>query len=69
LRRGFVQQPSADAREERGGNFGGDGGVKAGVDGRKKRLFLGEGHATCSACSEVRAQVSLWFSAGGCGFH
>jgi hypothetical protein len=58
----------ANAREEGGGDLDVDGGVEAGVDGGKKRLFLGEGGAAGRASGEVRAQFALRLEAEGGGF-
>src|SRR5882762_9401646 len=63
--RGFIGEAGADARQERGRNFGLGRGANACIDSRKERFFLGEGGAACGAVDEVRAQFALWLTAGG----
>ncbi|MGB4784310.1 MAG: hypothetical protein WAQ77_06325, partial [Candidatus Acidiferrum sp.] len=66
--RSFIGEPGADARQERGRNFGVGRGAQAFIHRRKERLFLGESGAASGAGGEVRAQFALWHSAGGSGF-
>jgi hypothetical protein len=59
----------ADTRKERDRHFDIDGGVEAGVDGGKKRVFLGEGGTADGAGGEVRAQLPLRLGTCGGGFY
>jgi len=66
---GFIGEAGADARQERGRNFGVGRGAQAFIHRRKERLFLGKGGAARGAGGEVRAQFALWHGAGGGGFN
>ena len=63
-RSSFIGEAGADARQERRWKLGVGRGVKACIDGRKERLFLGERGPTRGAGGEVRAQFALWLIAG-----
>jgi len=65
---GFIGDAGADAREERGRNFGVGRSPNACIDRRKERLLLGEGGAARGTVGKVRAQFALWRSARGGGF-
>ena len=66
--RGFIGEADADAREERGRNFGVGCGAQAFIHRRKERLFLSERDAARGAGLEMRAQFALWLTAGSGGF-
>jgi hypothetical protein len=68
MRRGFISESGADARQERGGNLGVGRDVKAGIDRREESMFLGKGNPASGASGEVRAQFALWLEAGVDGF-
>src|SRR6266581_4421245 len=64
-RDGNFVESSADAGEERWRNVHVGGGVQAGIDGGKERLFLFERGAAGIAGGEVRAQLALRAGTGG----